>query len=55
MPRPKLPPGERKIAVSYKLAPWIVRWLREQDRPASQLIEEAVAKHNKLEEPKDGA
>lgn len=37
-------PGEKKMAVSYKLPPWLVQWLRAQDRPAAQLIEEALVK-----------
>lgn len=37
-------PGQKKIPVGYKLTPWLVEWLRAQDRPAAQLIEEALVK-----------
>lgn len=33
---------EGKIQVSYKLAPDVVAFLRENEKPASQLIENAV-------------
>lgn len=38
--------SEGKIMVSYKLAPDVVQFLKSQDRPASQIIEEAVRKVN---------
>lgn len=36
---------EGKIQVSYKLAPDVVNFLRQNERPASQLIEDAVRSH----------
>lgn len=49
------PPGDPqlvKIPVSYKLPRWLVEWMREQDTPAAQIIEEAVTKKHKLTQPK---
>ena len=34
--------NEGKIPVCYKLAPDVVKFLRDHERPASRLIEEAV-------------
>lgn len=34
--------NEGKAQVCYKLAPDVVRFLRDHERPASRLIEEAV-------------
>ena len=36
--------NEGKVQVCYKLAPDVVKFLREHDSPASRLIEEAVRK-----------
>ena len=36
---------EGKIQVSYKLATDVVEFLRSNEKPASQLIENAVRKH----------
>lgn len=36
---------EGKIQVSYKLAPDVVEFLRSNEKPASQLIENAVREH----------
>ena len=40
--------NEGKIPVCYKLAPDVVKFLREHDRPASRLIEDAVRAHYKV-------
>ena len=37
--------NEGKVQVCYKLAPDVVRFLREHERPASRLIEDAVRAH----------
>ena len=49
--RPTIDPMLKKIPVGYKLHKWIVLWLRQQDRPAAQLIEEALQKRHKLKPP----
>lgn len=40
--------SEGKIQVSYKLAPDVVEFLRANEKPASQLIEEAVRNYYKI-------
>ena len=40
--------NEGKVQVCYKLAPDVVKFLREHDRPASRLIEDAVRAHYKV-------
>jgi hypothetical protein len=48
------PPGDPdlvKVPVGYKLPRWLVEWLREQDEPAAQLIEDALCKWHKLKPP----
>lgn len=48
------PPGDPdlvKVPVGYKLPRWLVEWMREQDTPAAQLIEEALTKRHKLKPP----
>lgn len=40
--------SEGKIQVSYKLAPDVVQFLRSNEKPASQLIENAVRFYYKL-------
>lgn len=44
----KMDPKLRKQPVSYKLPGWLLTWLRAQDRPSAQLIEEALTKQYKL-------
>lgn len=41
---------EGKIQVSYKLAPDVVNFLRASEKPASQLIENAVRKYYDITE-----
>ncbi len=41
---------EGKIQVSYKLAPDVVDFLRSNDKPASQLIENAVREYYGISE-----
>ena len=36
--------NEGKVQVCYRLAPDVVKFLREHERPASRLIEDAVRK-----------
>ena len=40
-----------KVPVGYKLPQWLVDWIREQDEPAAQLIEDALTKRHKLKLP----
>lgn len=49
--RPLGNPKLVKIPVGYKLPRWLVEWLREQDTPAAQLIEEALIRRHKLKPP----
>lgn len=50
--RPPVDPELKKIPASYKLPRWLVYWLRAQDRPAAQLIEEALRRVHRIEPPK---
>jgi hypothetical protein len=52
MGRPKQQPDLLKIPVAYKLPRWLVEWLREQDRPQAQVIEEALVERYKLTPPR---
>ena len=49
--RPPIDPRMVKVPVGYKLPRWLVEWLREQDTPAAQLIEEALKRRHKLKPP----
>ena len=40
--RPPIDPQLVKIPVGYKLPRWLVEWIRKQDTPAAQLIENAL-------------
>ena len=40
--KPRLPEGKKKIQIGTRLDAGLVQWLRDQDRPMAQLIEEAV-------------
>lgn len=40
-----------KVPVGYKLPRWLVEWLRDQDEPAAQLIEDALCRRHKLKPP----
>lgn len=51
MGRPAQHPDLLKIPVSYKLPRWLVEWLRDQDRPQAQVIEEALVQRHKLKPP----
>jgi hypothetical protein len=44
-----------KVPVGYKLPRWLVGWLREQDVPAAQLIEDALRRRHKLMPPTGAA
>ena len=49
------PPGDTalvKVPVAYKLPHWLVAWLRAQDAPAAQLIEDALRQRHKLNPPR---
>ena len=43
-----------KVPVGYKLPRWLVDWLREQNVPAAQLIEDALRRRHKLKPPAKG-
>lgn len=49
--RPTIDPQMVKVPVGYKLPQWLVDWIREQDEPASQLIEAALCKVHRLHPP----
>lgn len=49
--RPHVAPQMLKVPVGYKLPRWLVDWLREQDEPAAQLIEDALRRRHKLKPP----
>ena len=46
--RPPIDKQMVKVPVCYKLPRWLVEWLREQDIPAAQLIEDALRYKHKL-------
>lgn len=48
---PPKDPQMVKVPVGYKLPRWLVDWLREQDTPAAQLIEDALRRRHKLKPP----
>ncbi len=52
--RPPIDPRMVKVPVGYKLPRWLVEWLREQDEPAAQLIEDALRRRHKLKPPAEG-
>lgn len=52
--RPPIDPQLLKIPVGYKLPRWLVDWLRAQDVPAAQLIEDALRRRHKLKPPTEG-
>lgn len=49
--RPHIDPRLVKVPVGYKLPRWLVEWLRSQDTPAAQLIEDALRRRHKLKPP----
>ncbi len=46
--REKIDPTLLKILMSFRFSPQIARWLKTQDRPARDLIEEALCKQFKI-------
>lgn len=46
--RPPIDPQMLKVPVGYKLPQWLVDWIRKQDKPAAQLIEEALRWQHKI-------
>ena len=52
---PGRPAGSDRVMISVRLPIWLVEWLREQDEPAAQLIEDALRRRHKLKPPDDGA
>ena len=52
--RPPIDPKMVKVPVGYKLPRWLVDWLREQNVPAAQLIEDALRRRHKLKPPAKG-
>lgn len=51
---PPIDPKMVKVPVGYKIPRWLVDWLRSQDVPAAQLIEDALRRRHKLKPPADG-
>lgn len=49
--RPPIDPRMVKVPVGYKLPRWLVKWLRDKDEPAAQLIEDALCRRHKLKPP----
>lgn len=49
--RPLGDPDLVKVPVGYKLPRWLVDWLREQDTPAAQVIEDALCRRHKIGPP----
>lgn len=46
----------RFVQMQYntRLSHWLVEWLRAQDRPATELIEEALIEMYRLKPPRQG-
>jgi len=42
------------VPVGYKLPSWLVEWLRDQEEPAAQLIEDALCQLHNLNPPECG-
>ena len=53
--RPPIDSRLVKVPVGYKLPRWLVDWLRGQDEPAAQLIEDALRRRHKLKPPEPEA
>jgi hypothetical protein len=49
--RPPTPTQLAKIPVGYRLPRWLVEWLRDQNVPAAQLIEDALVRRHKIRPP----
>ena len=48
MPKPPLPPEDKKVAISVRLPPEIVAFLRSRPESQAKLIEQALrARHGK--------
>jgi len=41
--RPPVDSLVKKVPTGYKLPQWLVDWMREQDKPAAVLIEQALS------------
>jgi uncharacterized protein (DUF4415 family) len=37
--RPRLPPGKRKIGISIRLSPEVIKWLKKQGENRSAVVE----------------
>jgi len=46
--RKRIDPALLKIPVGYRLPRWLVLWMRQQDKAASVLIEEALVEKYQL-------
>jgi len=53
--RPPIDPQLLKVPVGYKLPRWLVDWLRAQEEPTAQLIEDALRRRHKIKPPEQGA
>lgn len=49
--RKPVDPRLAKVPTGYKLPRWLKQWLGEQDRPAAQLIEEALCHRYNINAP----
>lgn len=49
--RPPINPDLKKVQVGLKLPRWLLAWLRGHDRPAAQLIEEALREVHQINPP----
>ena len=50
--RPRSDPRLVKVPVGYKLPSWLVEWIRDQDKSAAILIEEALIDKHQLNPPR---
>lgn len=49
--RPVIPEADRRVTVTHRLAAWLAAWLRAQEAPATELIEQGMRKAYKLRAP----
>lgn len=49
--RPPAPEGTKAVAVTVRLPPWLVEWLRAQDGSQAQIIADALIRRHRLKAP----
>ena len=52
--RPTMPERFRSVAVTIRLRPWLVEWLRARDESQAQTISNALVKAHRITPPDEG-